>query len=112
MNTRKYSNAQEKRIAKNLKGKKVANSGATNFFKGDVQTKKFCIECKTATTEKKSMSIKKEWIDTIKEESFGMRKPYWSIAFNFGGYDNEENYYIIDENLFKKLNNYLESEEE
>ena len=110
MNTRKYSKAQEKRVAKNLKGRRTANSGATKFSKGDVRTEHFCIECKTAMTEKKSMSIKREWIETIKEEAFGMGKPHWAVAFNFGGLDNPDNFYIIDEALFKTLQDYLEEE--
>jgi hypothetical protein len=111
MNTRKYSKAQEKRVAKNLKGKRQSNSGATPFFKGDVITDQFCIECKTSMTEKKSMSIKREWIDGIKEEAFAMNKPHWALAFNFGGLDNSENYYVIDEKLFLRLINYLEETE-
>lgn len=108
MNTRKYSKAQEKKVAKNLKGKVQPNSGATAFMKGDVKTEFFCIECKTAVTEKKSMSIKAEWIDKLKEEAFAIGKPHWAIAFNFGGLRNDENYYIINEQLFKQLQNYLE----
>lgn len=103
MNNRKYSNKQEKGIAKELKGKKVINSGATRFAKGDVETETFLIECKTATVEKKSFSIKKEWIEGIEEEAFAMNKPNWALAFNFGGYGNTENYYIINEKLFKQL---------
>jgi len=61
--------------------------------------------------EKQSMSIKKDWINGIKEEAFAMGKPYWSIAFNFGGLDNPDNFYIIDEALFKTLQDYLEEEE-
>lgn len=41
MNTRKYSNLQERRIAKKLQGKKQLNSGATMFAKGDVITDNF-----------------------------------------------------------------------
>lgn len=62
-------------------------------------------------TEKKSMSIKAEWIDKIKEEAFAIGKPYWSVAFNFGGLGNQENYYVIDEKLFLMLINYLEETE-
>jgi hypothetical protein len=111
MNTRKYSKAQESRVAKKLKGKRQPNSGATAFMKGDVKTAQFCIECKTAMTEKQSMSIKRDWIDKIKEEAFAMGKPYWAVAFNFGGFGNLENFYIIDESLFKQLQTYLEEEE-
>lgn len=111
MNTRMYSKAQENRVAKNLKGKRQPNSGATAFFKGDVKTDDFLIECKTAMKEKQSMSIKKDWIEKLKEEAFAMGKPYWSIAFNFGGLGNLENYYVIDEKLFLRLINYLEETE-
>lgn len=111
MNTRKYSKAQESRVAKKLNGKRQPNSGATAFMKGDVKTNQFCIECKTAMTEKQSMSIRRDWIDKIKEEAFAMGKPYWSVAFNFGGLGNLENYYVIDEKLFLRLINYLEEPE-
>lgn len=110
MNTRKYSKAQESRVAKKLNGKRQPNSGATAFMKGDVKTDQFCIECKTAMTEKQSMSIKRDWIDKLKEEAFAIGKPYWAVAFNFGGLSNLENFYIIDESLFKQLQTYLEEE--
>ena len=57
------------------------------------------------------MSIKRDWIDKIKEEAFAIGKPYWAVAFNFGGLGNQENFYIIDESLFKQLQTYLEEEE-
>lgn len=110
MNTRKYSKTQESKIAKSIKGKRQPNSGATDFMKGDVVTDQFCIECKTMMTEKQSISIKRDWIDKLKEEAFAMGKPYWSVAFNFGGLPNKENFYIIDERLFNKLQNYLQEE--
>ena len=112
MNTRKYSKAQEDRVAKSVQGKRQANSGATPFFKGDVKTDLFCIECKTATTEKASMSIKREWIDKLKEETFAMGRRFWSLVFNFGGLHNSENFYIIDEGTFRKLQDLLRKEEE
>lgn len=108
--TRYFSNKQEKRVAKTVKGKKVANSGATDFNKGDVTTDRFLIECKTCITDKKSFSIKKEWLDKNKEETFAMGKDYSALAFNFG--PDSEDYYVIDEKLFKRLVNYLEGEEQ
>ena len=54
------------------------------------------------------MSIKRDWIDKLKEEAFAMGKPHWAVAFNFGGLNNGENFYIIDEALFKQLQMYLE----
>ena len=108
--TRYYSNKQEKAVAKSLGGRQTANSGATNFSKGDCYTDKFLVECKTCVEDKKSFSIKKEWIEKNKEEAFAMRKPYSTIAFNFG--PNSENYYVIDERLFKILKDVLEGEYE
>lgn len=44
--TRKASEKQEKRIAKEFKGRKTANSGAS-FGENDIKTPKFDIEAKT-----------------------------------------------------------------
>ena len=86
MNTRKYSKHQEKLVAKNLRGRVQANSGATMFQKGDVLCSKFLIECKTATKEKASMSIKADWIDKLKEEAFAMNKEHWHWLLTLGVY--------------------------
>lgn len=67
MNTRKYSNLQERRIAKKLQGKKQLNSGATMFAKGDVITDNFLVECKTKIKDSKSISIQKEWIEKLRK---------------------------------------------
>ena len=99
--TRYYSNKQEKQIAKAVNGKQSSNSGATAFQKGDIKTQNFLIEAKTVTKPKSSFSIKKDWLLKNKEEAFAMHRPYSALAFNFG--PNEENYYIIDEKLFKEL---------
>lgn len=107
--TRYYSDKQEKHIAKTLKGKKVANSGATAFNKGDVITSSFLIEAKTCTSPKKSFSIKKEWLEKNEEEAFAMNKPYSALAFDFGDGDQ---HYVISERLFKQLVNYVEAEEQ
>lgn len=114
MNTRKYSKAQENQVAKAISGKRTLNSGATLFQKGDVHSNSFCIECKTALTEKQSVSIKKDWIDKLKEETFASGKSFWALVFNFGTANTlrkAENYYIISEELFIKLKDYIEEEE-
>ena len=103
--TRFFSNKQEKQVAKAIGGKQTANSGATPFSKGDVVTDNILIECKTCTHEKKTFSIKKEWLDKNKEEAFAMRKQYSALAFNFG--PNTDNYYVIDEKMFKILQDLL-----
>lgn len=99
--TRFYSNRQEKKVAKVLGGKQTSNSGATPFYKGDVTTDDWLIECKTCTKPKESFSIKKEWLEKNKEESFAMGKEHSALCFDFG--DNGQRYYIVDENTFKKL---------
>lgn len=109
MNTRYFSNKQEKRVAKRVGGKQVSNSGATAFNKGDVITDDWLIECKTCTTPKSSMSVKKEWLIKNSEEAFAMRRNFSAVAIDFGSSDT---YYIIDEKTFKILLEMSESEKE
>lgn len=106
--TRFYSSRQEKKVAKAVGGKQVSNSGATAFEKGDVITDSILIECKTCVSDKKSFSIKKEWLEKNREEAFAMGKSYSALAFNFG--PESSNYYVVDEKLFKILKEYLEKE--
>ncbi len=106
--TRFYSSKQEKAVAKAVGGRQTPNSGATSFIKSDILTDLFAIECKTCVEEKKSFSIKKEWLKKNKEEAFEMGRSYSALAFNFG--PDSENYYVIDEKLFKELIEYLEKE--
>lgn len=106
--TRYYSNKQEKQIAKKIGGKQVVGSGSSSFQKGDVKTSHWLIEAKTVTKSKDSFSIKKAWLVKNKEEAFAMNKPYNALAFNFG--PNEENYYIINEKLFKELVKYKQED--
>lgn len=104
--TRYYSSKQEKRVAKAIGGRQVANSGATKFDKGDVKTDEWLIECKTCTSPKSSMSVKKEWLIKNEEEAFAMRRSYSAISIDFG---QDDNYYIINEKLFKTLINTLKN---
>ena len=106
--TRYYSGKQEKSVAKSLGGKLTANSGATRFGAGDVTTNKILIECKTTIEDKKSFTIKKDWIEKNKEEAFAMNKPYSTLVFNFG--PTSDNYYVIDEKMFLRLKEILDYE--
>lgn len=101
MNTRKFSKSQEKYVAKQLKGRVQPNSGATPFMKGDVTTDEWLIECKTCLTDKKSFSIKQEWLTKLEEERFAMRRSKMALAFNFG--PDQEMYFVINEKTFKEL---------
>lgn len=107
--TRYFSNRQEKHIAKELGGRKTANSGATAFSKGDVSLDSWLIEAKTKTTPSKSITIQKEWLEKNAEEAFAMQKQYNALAFSFGEIHNDKQYYIIDEETFKHFLN-LEAE--
>jgi len=110
--TRYYSNRQEKAVAKALGGKQTKNSGATALQKSDVLTELFTIECKTKTTNAESISIKREWFEKQIKESIQMGKRYSTIVINFGpDAPYNENHYIIDEELFAELLDYLSAKE-
>lgn len=111
MNTREYSNRQEKAVAKAVNGKKQVNSGATTWKKGDVENSYFLVECKTTIGKRhKSFSIKEEWLDKIREESIAMRKQGWALCFEYNPADNNR-YYVINERMFQLLNYFLEKED-
>ena len=102
--TRYYSDRQEKRTAKKLGAKVQTSSGSSDFLKGDVVSDTCLIECKTCVTEKKSFSIKKEWLDKVDEQCYAMGKRYPILAFDFG---DGENYYVLPESVMKKFIEYL-----
>lgn len=108
--TRYYSSKQEQSVAKALGGIPNSSSGSAHFRKGDVVIKRSSLlaECKTLMEDKNSFSIKKEWIDKNKEETFAMRLDNSCIAFNFG--PDQPNYYVINEKLMKFLVEKLEEE--
>ena len=102
-NTRYFSNKQEKHVAKAVGGKQTANSGATMFSKGDVTLNDWLLGCKTKTSPSQSISIKKEWLEKNEEEAFSMNKHHSALVFNFGDLHNAQNYYIINEQEFKRF---------
>lgn len=97
--TREVSTKQEKAIAKKLSARRTSNSGATKFYKGDLTIgADWLLEAKTCMQEKKSFSIKHDWLKKLKEEQYGMHKLYSSLCFDFGG--DSDRYYILDEATF------------
>lgn len=108
--TRYYSNLQEKAVAKAVGGHKTKNSGATLFGgKSDVSISDlFNIECKTKTKSSDTIVMHKEWLLKNERESITDGHPYAALAFNFG--PNERNYYVINEELFIELVEYLKNE--
>ena len=110
--TRYYSNKQEEAVAKLIGAQRQTNSGASLFAAGDLTSSKasLLVECKTCTTNKESLSVKKEWITKSKEEAHSKRLLNSCIAFSFG--PDEPNYFIIDEKLMRFLVEKLEEEYE
>ena len=99
--TRYYSSKQEKEVARKFGGQMSPNSGATPFQKGDVSLDNFLIECKTKTSDSESISIKKDWLEKNDKEALFMGKKFSALAFSFG--PGQQNYYIINEELFNIL---------
>lgn len=100
MNTRKLSDKQEKRLAKNIGGRQVVGSGSTPFLKGDVTTSDLFIEAKTKAVESKSISVKKAWLEKAQEQAYSMRKKDYALAISFG---DGKDYYVIEDNLMEDL---------
>lgn len=109
MNTRNYSDIQEKHIAKVTGGKVQSNSGGTKFGGGDVHTNKFFIEAKTPTKEQKAFSIKKDWIDKMQEQAFEQGKEESVLAFRFSQNDKED-FYVLNEKQFLEYLRYKEEQ--
>lgn len=104
--TRYYSNKQEKAVASAIGGRKVANSGATPYNKGDVSDDNWLIECKTCVKDQKSFTVQKHWFEKNIEESIFMKKDYNAVVFSFG--PNSKNYYVVDEATFLEMKEALD----
>ena len=74
-----------------------------------MQTVQFFIEAKTPTKEQTSFSIKKEWIDKMREQSFEQGKVHSSLAFRFA--PDGEDYFVINSRLMRELVKYLEGDD-
>lgn len=109
--TRYYSKKQENKVAKAVDGRRTANSGATDFQKGDVITKDWLIECKTKMKDCNTFTIREYWLLKNEEEAFAMGKNNSALCFDFGPSANKR-YYVISERLFQILKQYLEEEED
>ena len=69
---------------------------------GDIENERWLFEAKTCMKEQQQFTIKKEWLDKLKNESFAMRKEYFALVFNFG-IKNGENFYILHERTFTQI---------
>ena len=101
--TRYHSNLQEQYVADLLDGRQQSNSGAGHFNKGDVivRNASLLVECKTQTSDKDAMSIKKEWIETVNTERRQTGLENWAVAIKFG--PSSDNYFVINEKLMRFL---------
>ena len=99
--TRRASSKQERKVAKQLGAKVQANSGATDYQKGDIIAGSMLVECKTIMKPQQSVSIKKEWFDKNEQERFAMKKDYSALVFDFG--DNGEQYIAMSLKQFKRI---------
>ena len=103
------SSYQEIEIARLLGGRVQSNSGGTRFGGGDVHTAHFLIEAKTSTKEQTSFSVKKEWIQKMREQAFEQGKYHSALAFRFS--PDGEDYFVISSYLMRELVKYLEGDE-
>ena len=90
---------QEKHIAKVTGGKVQSNSGGTKFGGGDVHTDKFFIEAKTHIKSQTSFTIKKEWIDKMREQAYEQGKEESVLAFRFDP-DMDNDLYVLSQRQF------------
>ena len=100
---------QEKHIAKVTGGKVQSNSGGTKFGGGDVHTDKFFIEAKTPMYDKKSFSIKEDWLYKMREQAFEQGKEESVLAFRFNP-DSLIDWYVLDERQFLEYLRYKEEQ--
>ena len=107
MNTRYFSDKQEKHIAKVTGGKVQSNSGGTKFGGGDVHTDKFFIEAKTPTKEQTSFTIKKEWIIKMREQAYEQGKEESVLAFRFDP-NIDTDLYVLSQRQFLEYLRYKE----
>lgn len=100
-------------MAKAMGALQQANSGAGTFAKGDVcnRSASMLFECKTTTSNKESVSIKRDWLEKVEEERKSKRLDNSCVVINFGpDAPYNKNYYIINERLMKFLIDKLEED--
>ncbi len=107
MTTRDISDVQEAHIAKITEGKVQSNSGGTRFGGGDVHTDHFFIEAKSPMKERKSFSIKLDWIKKMIQQAFQLGKDEAVLAFRFDP-DTDQDFYVLSERQFLEYLRYKE----
>jgi len=96
------SERHEKSLAQAVKGHKQPASGAFPGAKGDVKRDDFLFEAKA--TEKKSMSIKREWLEKIDKQATGQRRlPALEISFSEMAFGVEAEWIMIPRSVWIRL---------
>lgn len=84
MSTKEVSAIHEKRVAQKLGESLVIGSGATPFYKGDVNGEDLLVECKTKMKPSASMKVEKAWHEKAKQQAQETRKDNYVLAYSFG----------------------------
>jgi Holliday junction resolvase len=96
--------AQERLVAREVRGHRQAGSGASKYAKGDVLADHFLIECKR--TVHASLSIKKSWLDKISAEAAAAGKEP-ALAIEIAGGSNsahgERDWVAVPLRVWKKI---------
>lgn len=94
---------QENRVARKLGGRRQRGSGSSDYAKGDVKTENFLIECKQ--TEKKSLSVKGDWLSKITREAMASGKTP-ALSIEIKGIEDrlvERDWVAVPMSVFKRL---------
>lgn len=110
MTSRQASDIQEIKLANDYNGKRTPNSGGTKFSGGDVVLGdiSLLIEAKTSMTPKESFSIKQDWLDKMKEQSFEQGLTRSTLAFRFAPKGTD--YFILTRSEFEEYIDFLRKE--
>jgi len=91
---------QEKKLAKALGAKRVPQSGAQETSPNDMIKGNYVIESKA--TKRKSISLKKEWLDQVKQSPINYGKiPVLVLDFT----TTNDKYIVMDVKDFNKITN-------
>ncbi len=97
----KRSRSQEKRIAREYRGRVVAGSGSGRE-KGDVNTRTYKIEAKRTDTER--ISIRREWLTKITNQAISVgRLPLLEIEFEGGATAPNLQWVMLEKSEFLRL---------
>lgn len=106
--TMKKSQAQEKRVSKDIQGNVQIASGSIWCFKGDVVTEHFLVECKTTKNKSYRLTLN-TWNKIFKEAiSSSMRQPCMIIDLLDNYKHTTISKFVVDYRTFNDLDNYKE----